>query len=78
MNVFRKLRDQAEADRAPGGLYDQMANYKGSTEYRAMLERNGGVAPGGSTPAGQVFEGPRGGKYTKAQAQSGKTYRRYI
>jgi hypothetical protein len=36
-----------------------------------MLEKNGGAAPGGSAPAGEVFEGPRSGKYTKAQAQSG-------
>jgi hypothetical protein len=43
-----------------------------------MLERNGGVTPGGSAPAGQVFEGPRGGKYTKAMTKSGKTYRRYF
>jgi hypothetical protein len=78
MDIFRKFREQAEADRAPGGVYDQMANYEGSPEYQAMLERNGGVAPGGSAPAGQVFEGPRGGKYTKAKTKSGKTYRRYF
>ncbi len=78
MNFFRKLRKQAEADRAPGGLYDQMANYEGSPEYREMLKRNGGETPGGASPPGQTRIGPRGGKYTQATTNSGKTYRRYF
>ena len=62
MDVFRKLREEREKAREPGGIYDQMANYEGSPEYKAMLERNGGVAPGGSAGPGYRI-GPRGGKY---------------
>ena len=78
MDVFRKLREEREAARKSGGLYDQMANYEGSPEYRAMLERNGGVAPGGSPSNKETRIGPKGGRYTVAKTKSGKSYRRYF
>ena len=62
MNIFCKWREQAEAGREPGGIYDRMAKYEGSPEYQAMLKRNGGKAPGGSSSKGP-FVGPRGGRY---------------
>ena len=76
MNIFKAMRLEREAGRQPGGIYDRIEKYERSPEYNAILERNGGEAPGGSAAAGQVFGGPRGGKYTKAQTKSGKTYRR--
>ena len=58
----------------------EMANYKGSPEYQAMLKRNGGVAPGGkrirTSPSVRI--GPRGGKYTQGWTKDGRPYRRYF
>jgi hypothetical protein len=63
MNYFRKMREEREEARKPGGMYDRMAKYEGSPEYQAMLKRNGGVAPGGGSLGRGPFIGPRGGKY---------------
>ena len=78
MEPFKWLRLQREEDSKPGGTYDRLANYEGSPEYKAMLERNGGIAPGGPSPEGQTRVGPRGGKYTIGRTKSGRTYKRYF
>jgi hypothetical protein len=75
---FKALRLQREEDRQPGSLSDSLANYEGSPKYKAMLERNGGVAPGGPAESGRTRIGPRGGKYTVAKTKGGRTYRRYF
>jgi hypothetical protein len=78
MNPFTRMRLQHEADHAPGGIYDRMANYEGSPEYQAMLERNDGVAPGGGATKPFTEIGPRGGRYTMATTANGRPYRRYF
>jgi uncharacterized membrane protein len=50
LDIFRLFRLQAQADRAPGGLYERLRDYPGSPQYQAMLAANGGVAPGGGGP----------------------------
>ena len=87
--VPQQLRPEPEekketaADRERREMYERMENYKGSPQYQAMLERNGGVAvaprqkrsPG--TPP-YIYKGPRGGKYTKGTTKDGRPYRRYF
>jgi hypothetical protein len=60
------------------GLGDQLRDYQGSPQYQAMLERNGGTAPGRKIADEEERRGPRGGRYTKATSKSGRRYRRYF
>ena len=71
MNFFKKLRLEREAGHEPGGIYDRMAKYQGSPEYQAMLERNGGVAPGCGTLS---FRGSRGGRYRMSKTGRSRVY----
>lgn len=74
-------KEESAADRERREMYERMANYEGSPEYQAMLERNGGVAPGQkSSPSKSLkfYSGPRGGKYTKGVTKDGRPYRRYF
>ena len=55
-----------------------LGDYKGSSEYQAMLARNGGVAPGRRIPDDEERKGTRGGRYTRATSRSGRRYRKYF
>ncbi len=54
-----------------------LRDYQGSEQYKAMLERNGGVAPGRRLEDTDERRGPRGGRYTMATTKDGRRYRRY-
>ena len=86
-SVPKQLKPEPEApqerESAAGSDYERMAYYKGSPEYQAMLERNGGVAPGQkesrtTRESPSVYSGPQGGKYTKGVTKDGRPYRRYF
>ena len=66
-----------KSSRSPQDLSESLKDYQGSEQYREMLERNGGIAPGRRLEDTDERRGPRGGRYTKATTKDGRRYRRY-